>query len=62
MSFKFKKQDSKNLYLNEYLEEVKKSDLVKNFYHKIDKYRLSVDKETYKKKFKEFLEKEKELL
>jgi len=41
---------------------VKKSDLVKNFYHKIDKYRLSVDKETYNKKFKEFLEKEKELL
>jgi len=27
---------------------VKKSDLVKNFYHKIDKCLLSVDKETYK--------------
>jgi hypothetical protein len=36
----------------------KKSELIKNFYHKIEKYRISGDKETYKKKFKELLEKE----
>ena len=36
----------------------KKSELIKNFYHKIEKYRLSVDKQTYRKTFKELLEKE----
>jgi len=36
----------------------KKSELIKNFYHKIEKYRLSGDKETFKRKFKELLEKE----
>ena len=36
----------------------KKSELIKNFYHKIDKYRLSGNKETYKLKLRELLEKE----
>jgi hypothetical protein len=36
----------------------KKSELIKNFYHKIEKYRISGDRETYRKKFKELLEKE----
>ena len=36
----------------------KKSELIKNFYYKIDKYRISGDRETYKKKFRELLEKE----
>ena len=36
----------------------KKSELIKNFYHKIEKYRISGDRETYSKKFKEPLEKE----
>ena len=36
----------------------KKSELIKNFYHKIEKYRISRDRETYSKKFKELLEKE----
>jgi hypothetical protein len=36
----------------------KKSELIKNFYHKIEKYRISRDRETYNKKFKELLEKE----
>ena len=36
----------------------KKSVLIKNFYHKIEKYRISGDRETYSKKFKELLEKE----
>ena len=36
----------------------KKSELIKNFYHKIEKYRVSRDRETYSKKFKELLEKE----
>ncbi|MDB4643779.1 hypothetical protein OAF48_04970 [Flavobacteriaceae bacterium] len=36
----------------------KKSELIKNFYHKLEKYRISGDKETYVKKFKELLEKE----
>jgi len=36
----------------------KKSELIKNFYHKIEKYRLSGDREAYSKKFKELLEKE----
>ncbi|MDC1030926.1 hypothetical protein OAR08_00790 [Flavobacteriaceae bacterium] len=36
----------------------KKSELIKNFYYKIDKYRISGDRETYRKKFKELLEKE----
>ena len=36
----------------------KKSELIKNFYHRIEKYKLSGDRETYRKKFKELLEKE----
>ena len=36
----------------------KKSELIKNFYYKIEKYRISRDRETYSKKFKELLEKE----
>ena len=36
----------------------KKSELIKNFYHKIEKYRISEDRETLSKKFKELLEKE----
>ncbi|MDC0014238.1 hypothetical protein OAD92_01925 [Flavobacteriaceae bacterium] len=36
----------------------KKSILVKNFSDKLDKYRISGDRETYNKKFKELLEKE----
>jgi hypothetical protein len=31
----------------------KKSELIKNFYHKIKKYRLSGDKQTYKRKLLE---------
>ena len=36
----------------------KKSNLVKNFSDKLEKYRISGDRETYNKKFKELLEKE----
>ena len=36
----------------------KKSVLIKNFSHKLEKYRVSGDKKTYRKKFKELLEKE----
>jgi len=36
----------------------KKSVLIKNFSHKLEKYRISGDKETYSKMFKELLEKE----
>ena len=36
----------------------KKSKLIKNFYHKIEKYRLSGDKQTFKRKLREQLEKE----
>jgi len=36
----------------------KKSELIKNFYYKIDKYRISGDRETYDRMFKELLEKE----
>jgi len=36
----------------------KKSELIKNFYHKIERYRLSGDKQTYKLKLRELLEKE----
>ena len=36
----------------------KKSVLIKNFSHKLEKYRISGDRETYNKKFKELLEKE----
>jgi len=32
----------------------KKSELINNFYHKIDKYRLSGDKETYKRSLKNY--------
>ena len=36
----------------------KKSSLVKNFSDKLEKYRISGDRETYNKKFNELLEKE----
>jgi hypothetical protein len=36
----------------------KKSFLIKNFYYKIETYRISGDRDTYSKKFKELLEKE----
>ena len=36
----------------------KKSILVKNFSDKLEKYRISGDRETYNKKFKELLERE----
>ena len=36
----------------------KKSVLIKNFSHKLEKYRISGDRKTYSKKFKEPLEKE----
>ena len=36
----------------------KKSTLIKNFYHKLEKYRISGYRETYDKMFKELLEKE----
>ena len=36
----------------------KKSELIKNFSHKLEKYKISGDRETYSKKFKELLEKE----
>ena len=36
----------------------KKSVLIKNFSHKLEKYRVSGDREMYDMKFKELLEKE----
>ena len=36
----------------------KTSVLIKNFSHKLEKYRISGDRDTYNKKFKELLEKE----
>ena len=36
----------------------KKSILIKNFSHKLEKYRISGDRESYSKRFKELLEKE----
>ena len=36
----------------------KKSVLIKNFSHKLEKYRISGDRETYDKMFDELLEKE----
>ena len=36
----------------------KKSVLIKNFSHKLEKYRISGNKEMYDKKFKELLQKE----
>ena len=36
----------------------KKSVLIKNFSHKLEKYRISEDREAYKKKFRELLGKE----
>jgi hypothetical protein len=36
----------------------KKSGLIENFYHKIEKYRLLGDRETYNKMFDKLLEKE----
>ena len=36
----------------------KKSELIKNFSHKLEKYRISGDRETYDKMFKGLLEKE----
>ena len=35
----------------------KKSVLIKNFSHKLEKYRISGDRETYDRMFKELLEK-----
>jgi len=35
-----------------------KSELIKNFSDKLEKYRISGDREIYNKKFKELLEKE----
>ena len=36
----------------------KKSVLIKNFSHKLEKYRLSGDEQAYKRKLRELLEKE----
>ena len=36
----------------------KKSVLIKNFSHELEKYRITGDREAYKKKFRELLEKE----
>ena len=36
----------------------KKSILIKNFSHKLEKYRICGDRESYSKRFKELLEKE----
>ena len=36
----------------------KKSVLIKNFSHKLEKYRISGDKQTFKRKLRELLEKE----
>ena len=36
----------------------KKSELIKNFYYKIEKYRLPGDEQAYKRKLRELLEKE----
>ena len=36
----------------------KKSVLIKNFSHKLEKYRISGDKQTYKRKLRKLLEKE----
>ena len=36
----------------------KKSELIKNFSHKLEKYRISGDREMYDKMFDELLEKE----
>ena len=36
----------------------KKSIMIKTFSNKLEKYRISGDRETYKKKFRELLEKE----
>ena len=36
----------------------KKSVLIKNFSHKLEKYRISGDRDNYRKKFKELFEKE----
>ena len=36
----------------------KKSILIKNFSNKLEKYRVSEDRDTYRKKFRELLEKE----
>ena len=48
--------DEQSRHLVELL--IKKSELIKNFSHKLEKYRTSGDRETYNKKFKELLEKE----
>ena len=48
------KEESKHLV--EILK--KKSVLIKNFSYKLEKYRISGDRETYNNKFKELLEKE----
>ena len=36
----------------------KKSVLIKNFSHRLEKYRISGDRDNYRKKFKKLLEKE----
>ena len=48
--------DEQSRHLVELL--IKKSELIKNFFHKLEKHRISGDRETYSKKFKELLEKE----
>ena len=48
--------DEQARYMVELLK--KKSELVKNFYHKLEKYRISRDREMYDRIFKELLEKE----
>ena len=48
--------DEQARYMVDILKQ--KSELIKNFYYKIDKYRISGDRETYRKTFKELLEKE----
>ena len=48
--------DEQAKYMVELLK--KNSVLIKNFSHKLEKYRISGDRETYKKKFRKLLEKE----
>ena len=50
------KTDEQSRHMVELLK--KKSVLIKNFSHKLEKYRISDDRETYNKKFKKLLEKE----
>ena len=48
--------DEQSIHMVDILK--KKSELIENFYHKIEKYRISGDRETYDRMFKELLEKE----